>query len=136
METGTIRVAEVTRTSLHMVDGLATVQDAIEEMHRHSVSSLVIERRDDDDEYGVVTVHDIAAKVVAVNRSAERTSVYEIMTKPALTVSAEMNVKYAIRLLSRLGLTRALVTDGNALLGLVTLRDLVVSYAGGGNSGE
>lgn len=135
METGTIRVAEVTRTSLHVVDGLATVQDAIEEMHRHSVSSLVIERRDDDDEYGVVTVHDIAAKVVAVNRSAERTSVYEIMTKPALTVSAEMNVKYAIRLLSRLGLTRALVTDGNALLGLVTLRDLVVSYAGGGESG-
>ena len=136
IETGTIRVAEVTRTSLHVVDGLATVQSAIEEMHRHSVSSLVIERRDDDDEYGVVTVHDIAAKVVAVNRSAERTSVYEIMTKPALTVSAEMNVKYAIRLLSRLGLTRALVTDGNALLGLVTLRDLVVSYAGGGEPGD
>lgn len=129
MEPRIIRVADVTQTSLHMVSGLASVQSAIEEMQRHSVSSLVIERRDDDDEYGVVTVHDIAAKVVAINRSAERTSVYEVMTKPVLTLVGDMNVKYAIRLLARLGLTRALVTSGDELLGLVTLRDLVLSGA-------
>ena len=129
MEPRIIRVAEVTQTSLHMVSGLASVQNAIEEMQRHSVSSLVIERRDDDDEYGVVTVHDIAAKVVSINRSAERTSVYEVMTKPVLTLNSDMNVKYAIRLLARLGFTRALVTSGGDLLGLVTLRDLVLSGA-------
>lgn len=129
MEPRIIRVADVTQAPLHMVSGLASVQSAIEEMHRHSVSSLVIERRDDDDEYGVVTVQDIAAKVVAENRSAERTSVYEVMTKPVLTLSADMNVKYAIRLLARLGFTRALVTSADDLSGLVTLRDLVLSGA-------
>ena len=61
--------------------------------------------------------------------SAERTSVYEIMTKPALTLNAQMNVKYAIRLLARLGLSRALVANGEKVLGVVTLRDLVLSYA-------
>ena len=101
METQIVRVTDVTRTSLHMVSGLATVQNAIEEMNKHRVSSLVIERRNDDDEYGVITVQDIAAKVVAINRSTERTSVYEIMTKPALTINADMNVKYAIRLRGR-----------------------------------
>ncbi len=129
METPIVKVADMMQTSLHVVDGLASVQEAIEEMKRHSVSSLVIERRHDGDEYGVVTVHDIADKVVAVNRSATRTSVYEIMTKPALTLGADMNVKYAIRLLARFGLTRALVTGEAGLLGLVTLRDLVLSYS-------
>ena len=124
-----VKVADVMRTSLVMVSGLASVQDALDTMRQKGVSSLVIERRDEHDEYGVVTVRDIAARVVSVNRSTARTSVYEIMTKPALTISADMNVKYAIRLLSRLSHSRALVTTGKKLEGLVTLRDLVLSGA-------
>lgn len=125
----TIKVADLMRTTLHTIDGLASVQKAIEEMSRLGVSSLVIERRNSDDEFGVVTVRDIAAKVVAENKSIARTSVYEVMTKPALTVSFDMNVKYAIRMLSRFGINRALVTRDNELVGLITLRDMVVGYA-------
>jgi signal-transduction protein with cAMP-binding, CBS, and nucleotidyltransferase domain len=128
METPDVKVADVMRTSLHIVDGLSSVQSAIAEMNRHGISSLVIDRRHEGDEYGFVTVHDIAANVIAMNRSTERTSVYEIMTKPALTINAEMNVKYAIRLLAQLGLSRALVASGKGLQGLVSLRDLVLSY--------
>jgi len=128
METRVVKVADVMRTSLHMIDGVASVRKAIDEMKRHSVSSLVIERRHEGDEYGVVTVQQIASEVVAKNASTNRTSVYQIMTKPAMTLNADMNVKYAIRLLARLGLTRALVTGGEGLLGLVTLRDLVLGY--------
>lgn len=128
MEPKVVRVSDVMRTSVKTVSGLASVQEAIAEMNAHGVSSLVIERRDRDDEFGVVTVHDIAERVVAVNKSTERTSVYEIMTKPALTVDSKMNVKYAIRLLSRFRLTRALVTHGEELLGIVTLRDMVLGY--------
>ena len=128
MERKIVRVSDVMRTSLHVVSGLASVQDAIAEMNRHNVSSLIIERRDSDDEFGVLTVHDIASKVVAVNMSTERTSVYEIMTKPALTLVSGMNVKYAMRMLSRFRLSRALVTDGKELIGIVTLRDMVLGY--------
>ncbi|MEO9877567.1 MAG: CBS domain-containing protein [Anderseniella sp.] len=129
METPFVRVADMMQTSLHFVSGVASVQDAIEEMKQHKVSSLVIEHRHPGDEYGLLTVYDIAAKVVAVNRSTERTSVYEVMTKPALTLSGNMNAKYAIRLLARLELTRALVVGDDGPLGLVTLRDLVLSYS-------
>ncbi|MEE8455151.1 MAG: CBS domain-containing protein [Limibaculum sp.] len=125
-----VKVADVMQTSIHIVDGLSSVQDAIGEMSRLGVSSLVIERRKAGDEYGVVTVRDIASKVVGASRSAARTSVYEVMTKPALTVTPEMNVKYAIRLLARFAINRALVTSDGELVGLVTLRDLVVGYAG------
>ena len=116
-------------TSLHMINGVASVMDAIKEMARHDVSSLVIDRRHEGDEYGVVTVTEIASRAVAENRSLERTNVYEIMNKPALTLDPKMNVKYAVRLLSQLGYRRALVSSEKGLLGFVTLRDMVLSYA-------
>lgn len=123
-----VRVRDVMKTTLFIVDGLSSVDFAIREMQRRSVSSLIIERRNADDEYGIVTVRHIAEKALARNLPLKRTSVYEIMTKPALTVTADMNAKYAVRLISRLGRTRALVTQDTELIGLVTLRDLVVGY--------
>ena len=130
MDKPVVKVADLMRTTLHTVDGLASVRDAIDQMNGLGVSSLLIKRRHPGDEHGVVTVRDIARKVIAANRSVTRTSVYEVMTKPALTVSADMNVKYAIRLLSRFEINRALVTRDDELIGLVTLRDMVVGYAG------
>ncbi|MHA1529026.1 MAG: CBS domain-containing protein [Alphaproteobacteria bacterium] len=124
-----VKVEDVMQTTLHTVNGLASVQDAVGEMSRLGVSSLVIERRSAGDEHGVVTVRDIASKVIGASRSLARTSVYEVMTKPALTVAAGMNVKYAIRLLARFAINRALVTRDGELIGLVTLRDLVVGHA-------
>ena len=128
MEPASLKVANVMKTSLLMVSGLESVRGAMRQMKEHGVSSLIIERRDSNDEYGVVTVEDIAGKVIARNRSTSRTSVYEVMTKPALTLRGDMNVKYAIRLLPRVGLSRALVVSDEGLLGLVTQRDLVLGH--------
>lgn len=129
MDTNFVKVEDVMQTSVHMINGLASAMDAIIEMTQHNVSSLVIDRRHDGDEYGVVTVVEIASRVVAENRSLERTNVYEIMNKPTLTLDPKMNVKYAIRLLSQLGHRRALVASDTGVLGFVTLRDMVLSYA-------
>ncbi len=122
------KVREAMTASPRIIDGLATVREAIELMRECEVSSLVIDRRHEGDEYGVVSVHDIASKVIAVDRSAERTSVYEIMSKPAMTVDVDMDIKYAIRILTRFQLTRALVTEGGGLTGIVTLRDMAIRY--------
>lgn len=119
------RVRQVMVPSPKMIDGLATVEAAIELMRREKVGSLVIDHRHEGDEYGLVVVADIAKKVIGRNRSPARTNVYEIMSKPVLTLDADMDIKYAVRLLSRFGLSRALVTDGGALAGIVTLRDMV-----------
>jgi predicted transcriptional regulator len=130
MDTPVVKVSDIMQTSLHTIDGLASVQDAISEMDRLEVSSLVIERRHPGDEHGIVAIFDIASTVIAANRSIARTSVYQVMTKPALTVAADMNIKYAIRMLSRIGIKLALVMQDDELIGLVTLRDMVIGYAG------
>ena len=125
-ETTGTKVRQVMRPSPKMVDGLATVQEAIEQMRREGVGSLVIDHRHEGDEYGLIVVADIAEKVIGRNRSPARINVYEIMTKPVLTLDAEMDIKYAVRLLCRFGLSRALVTEGGRLAGIVTLRHMVL----------
>ncbi len=121
-------VGEVMTPSPRVIDGLATVREAVELMRNNAISSLVIDRRDERDEFGLVVVSDIAEKVIAQGRSLARTNVYEIMSKPVLAVDRAMDIKYAVRLLGRFGLSRALVTDDGALVGIVTMRDMVLRY--------
>ena len=129
MEREIVEVREVMNTSIHMVSGLATVEQAIDIMNEKKIGSLVIERRDEKDEYGIVSVYEIAKDIMAVGKSAARTSVYEIMKKPVVTLAPDMNVKYAVRLLTRLGESRALVTGAQGVEGLVTVRNLVLGSA-------
>jgi CBS domain-containing protein len=122
-----IRVGDLMTTDLHRIDGLATVEEAIELMKRHNVNSLVVNRRDDTDEVGLLLVSDIARQVIAHDRAPERVNVYEIMAKPVLTLPPDMLARYAARLLARFDVSRAIVVDPNRdPLGIVTLRDLVV----------
>ena len=134
-ETEFTRVREVMTLSPTVIDGLATVAEAIKLMREKAISSLVIDRRHEGDEYGLVVVTDIAERVIAEDHAPERTNVYEVMTKPVLTVDCEMDIKYAIRLLAQFGISRALVTKDGTLAGLVTMRDMVLRYMAAGKEG-
>lgn len=125
-ETRYTPVRDVMTPNPVMIDGLATVSEAVELMRDNNISSLIINKRDESDEYGVLAVHDIAEHVISRDRAPERVSVYEIMSKPVLSVDADMNLKYAVRLLFRFKLTRALVLENGKIAGLVTLRDMVL----------
>ena len=122
------KVRDVMPPSHKVIDGLATVRAAIDLRRQEHVGSRVIDRRHEGDEFGMLVVHDIADKVIGRDRSPDRTSVYEIMSKPVLSLDADMDVKYAIRLLTRFHLTRALVTEQGDLVGIVTMRDMVIRY--------
>ncbi len=124
-----ITVSEAMTASVRTIDATATVKDAIQMMRDHALSSLAVERRDEHDEYGLLVISDVAREVIAKNRAAERVNVYEIMSKPVLTLSADMKIRYAVRLLVRFDLSRALVVDtGRQPVGIVTLRDMVLCY--------
>ena len=124
-----LRVQDIMPTEVHSIDGLATVANAIVLMRRHGVSSLVVPRHRDDDEFGLVLVSDIAHKVIVENRAPERVNVYEVMSKPVLTLPSEMQARYAVRLLVRFGISRAVVVDHDRNpVGLATMRDLVLGH--------
>jgi len=124
-----VRVSDVMSPGVRTIGRVATVAEAIEMIRKEGVSSLVVERHDDSDEFGMLTIRDIACEVVAKGKPADRTSVYEIMSKPVLTVSSTMNIKYAVRLLVRFSVSRALVVDENRNpVGIATLRDMVLGH--------
>ena len=126
-EYSNLRVEDVMSTNLHVIEGLASVLEGINMMREYGVNSLAVMRRDDDDEAGLLLLRDIAAKVVAQNRSSERVNVYEVMTKPAFTLPPRMLVRNAVKLMVEHYVARALVVDGDRNpIGIVTLRDLVL----------
>ena len=124
------RVADVMTPKVATIDCMATVDVAIKQMRDSGVSSIVVEPKNSDDEYGMLVVSDVARHVIAKDRAASRVNVYEIMAKPVLTVPTDMNIKYAIRLLVQFSLSRALVVDEQRRpTGIVTLRDMVLRHA-------
>lgn len=121
-----IRVRDVMRTDFGTIDGIATVSDALKKMKSMGTSTLVVNKRHDDDEYGLLTVGDIARHVLAKDRAPERVNVYEIMSKPVIAVHPDMDIRYCSRLFANHDLVRAPVIDGRTVVGMVSPNALVL----------
>jgi len=121
-----IRVRDVMKSEFDIVEGMSTVADALEKMRHVDTKTLIVNKRHDDDEYGIVTLSGIARNVLAVDRSPERTNIYEIMTKPALTVRPDMDIRYCARMFVHFRLTRAPVEEGGKVIGIISVSDLVL----------
>lgn len=122
-----IQVRDVMKQSLNKVNGIDTVQSALSKMIDLESRILIVDKRDENDEYGVVLLSDIAKQVIAKDRSAERVNIYEIMSKPVISVRDNMDIRYCSRLFSRFGLNIAPVTDKSGeLIGTVSYRDIVL----------
>ena len=124
-----VRVRDVMRPNPIMVDGMETVRDALEKMTEADADMVVVDKRNEDDEYGVVLLTNIVYEILAPNKPMDRINVYEIMKKPVLTVRAGMNIRYCARLFGRLGLLTAPVVSDTKLVGTVSYRDLARGIA-------
>ncbi|MDE1332441.1 CBS domain-containing protein [Vibrio aestuarianus] len=122
-----IRVRDVMANTYVIVDGLTTVHEGIHLAKQSQVKALIVDKRHEDDEYGIVLMNDIAKKVLAQNRATQRVNIYEIMTKPALSVSPNMNVKYCARLFERFGISRAPVIENGKVVGMVSYNNIVIN---------
>ena len=121
-----VRVRDVMKDKFDMVDGKMTVMDALRKMKHVETKSLIVDKRSDDDEYGMLLLSDIAKNVVAKDRSPDRTNVYEIMSKPLLSIDPDMDIRYCARFLDRFGLSRAPVIENGKVIGIVSFTDIVL----------
>jgi len=114
------------KTHWDQVDGIATVQDALTTMAHVETKSLVVNKRSPQDEWGMVMISDIARQVLAKDRPPERVNIYEVMSKPVITVSPDMDIRYCARLFTQLELSRAPVVEDDEVVGIVSLTDMVL----------
>lgn len=121
-----VRVGDVMKKEVLSIDGMATAAEAAQMMRNARVSELLVARRNDDDAWGMVTITDLVKKVIVPGLDAKDVSIYEIMTKPIITVPAKMDIRYAVRLMNRTSVRSAPVEDMGEVVGVVTLASLVL----------
>lgn len=121
-----VSVRDVMRTEVTTVDGRIDVLEAMRVMKRVGATCLMIEKRDEHDEYGMLAFSDVAKQVIAKNRAPDRVNVFEIMAKPVVSVRPDMDIRYCARLFERCGISHAPVMEDEKVIGIVSYYLLVL----------
>jgi CBS domain-containing protein len=121
-----VRVRDVMKTDFGTIDGIATIAEALKKMKSLKTAVLIVNKRHDDDEYGLINSGDIARHVLAKDRAPERVNVYEIMSKPVISVHPDMDIRYCSRLFADYNLVRAPVIENKIVIGMVSPNSLVL----------
>lgn len=121
-----VRVSDVMKPEFDLVDGMITVAEALKNSRHPETKCFIVNKRHGNDEYGVVLLSDIAKKVLAKDKSPDRVNIYEIMSKPVIGVSPEMDIRYCSRLFETFGINRAPVIDNKQVIGIVGYTDIVL----------
>lgn len=119
-----MKASDIMSEDVAIVRGSATVAQAVKLMKLKGIHSLIVDRRNDADAYGIVTDVDIANKVVAYGKDPNQVRVYEVMTKPCIVVNPDLGVEYVARLFAQTGIDRAPVIRGE-LLGIISTQDIL-----------
>ncbi|MEM6614130.1 MAG: CBS domain-containing protein, partial [Cyanobacteria bacterium P01_C01_bin.72] len=119
-----MQAQEIMTKNVVTISGSATVAEAVKLMKDKQLRALIVERRSDSDPYGIITETDIVYKVAAFGHDPKQMRVYEIMTKPCVTVNPDLGVEYVARLFSNTRIRRAPVIEGK-LLGIISISDIL-----------
>lgn len=119
-------VRNVMRTDVTHVDGKITVLEALRIMKRDQVTCLIVNKRFESDEWGMLLFSDVAKQVIAKDRAPERVNVFEIMAKPVISVRPDMDIRYCARLFDRFGISHAPVIENDKVVGMVSYYLLVL----------
>ncbi len=117
---------DVMNKKVILVDGMVTAKDAVEIMRKEKVESLIIKKRHPQDACGIVNVHDFIKGVIIQDKTSDEVNLFEIMTKPVVSVPADMDVKYVASLLTNVGIRMAPVEENGEYIGMVSLSDLIL----------
>ena len=107
------------------VSCMATLREAMDLMRKHRVKSLVVEKRTDSDAWGIVTYTTILRTVMQEEGDVDLVNVYDLATKPALSVPRQLEVRHAVKMMLDFDVKRLLVASNNELEGILTMNDIV-----------
>ncbi len=107
------------------ISPFATIREAMQVMKQRGVKSLVVDKRHEHDAFGIITYTNILKTIVAEEGDIDLINVYDICAKPAISISREVEIKHAARMMVNLGIRRLLVTATNELAGIITMDDIV-----------
>lgn len=115
----------VPKEKLVTIKPMAPLKDALLLMRQHHVKSLVVEKTHENDAYGILTFKNIVYSLIASDGDIDLLRVYDLCIKPTIQLSAELDVKYAAKMMMNHEIKRILIVDNNHLQGMVTMTDML-----------
>jgi len=113
------------KDKLIIISPLSTVRESLKLMKECNVRSIIVEKSSKDGAYGLVTFKNILQTIVAEDGDIDLLNVYDISNTPAISVSAQLNIRYASKMMVQSSIKRLLVIDNNELQGIVTMTDII-----------
>jgi signal-transduction protein with cAMP-binding, CBS, and nucleotidyltransferase domain len=125
MELVTVGQIMIPQDKIVTIASLDTVRECLIKMQEKKVKSIIVEKDNAHDAFGIVTYTNILDAVFSQDGDIDLLNVYDICTKPVIQVSAGLNIKYAAQMMINTKVNRLLVTDSGKLLGLLSMNDIV-----------
>ncbi|MEM0203791.1 MAG: CBS domain-containing protein [Archaeoglobaceae archaeon] len=123
-----MNVEDVMNKRVEFVEANATVLDVIERLVNRRIRSVVVKPKDEKDTYGVITVRDVVFKCLAKNLDPQKVKACEIASKPLITVEKSMSIEHVLSLMGRFNIARVFVKEGEKIVGVVALMDIMSAY--------
>lgn len=118
-------VKDLMVTDVVTISPFAKLREALSMMKRHGLKSLVVERANPHDAYGLITYTNILKTVIAEDGDIDLLNVYDICAKPTLSVGASLAIKHVAAIMSQHRLKRLLVLQDNELVGFISMDDIM-----------
>jgi len=120
-----VREVMTPKEKLVVLAQTATVREALGQMRKHNIRSIIMDKSNPHGAYGLVTFKNILQSIISEDGDIDLLNVYDIAHAPAVSVSAELDVKYAARMMVVNSIKRLLVIDNNELVGILTMTDII-----------
>ncbi len=101
-----------------------TVADAAKKMVNHNVGSILI-MENNLKLAGIFTERDLLSRVITAGRDPRQTLISEVMTRDVLVVPSNTPCSDVVQLMDQQHIRHVPVADGERLLGVISLRDLL-----------
>lgn len=124
-----MKLRDIMTKDVVRVEPDATIAWVISKMKHFRIRSLIVERASEDRPYGIITIRDVVYRVIAKGLDPAIAKVGEIMSKPAICVRPDMEIRDAIQFMTEKNLDRVLVcTKENNLVGIASLFDILKAF--------
>lgn len=120
-----MQVKDVMVRDIVTISPFAKLREALSLMKRHKLKSLVVERQNAQDAWGLITYTNILKTVIAEDGDIDLLNVYDVCAKPAISVGESLAVKHVATLMVQNRVKRLLVLNDNDLLGFVAMDDIM-----------
>ena len=119
-------VEKIMKKQLKTVGPSVSIVSAAKKMKAAKVGSLLVKKG--KKLVGIVTDTDIARRAVATNKSLGKLTVEKIMTAPICMIEGSQSVDDAQDMMADLGVRHLAVTNAGEIVGVVSVRDLLLFY--------